>query len=82
MLLLLNQTWVRSPVCSKASLLTPGCGERKCSVYCRHQARSPGQLVLRTLKLPDGFQESIFKGKVREGSPRVSHQLVHNSLIG
>ena len=47
-----------------------------------HQARNPGQLVLKTLELPDGFQESIFKGKMREGPPRVCDQLVHNSLIG
>ena len=33
--LLPNQTWVHSPVHSKANLLTPGCGERKCSIYCR-----------------------------------------------
>ena len=37
-----NQTWVRSPVRSKADLLTPGCGGGKRSVYCRRQARSPG----------------------------------------
>ena len=28
-LLLLNQTWVFSPVCNKAKVLTPGCGEGK-----------------------------------------------------
>ena len=30
-----HQTWICSPTRSKASLLTPGCGEGKCSVYCR-----------------------------------------------
>ena len=44
-----------------------------------HQARSPGQLVLKT---PNGFQENIFKGQVREESCRVCDQLVHSSLIG
>ena len=33
--LLLNETWVHSPTRSKANLLTPGCGEGKCSIYCR-----------------------------------------------
>ena len=31
------------------------------------QARSSGQLMLKTPKLPNGFQESIFKGKERRG---------------
>ena len=30
-----NQTWVCSPSCSKANLLTPSCAEGKCSVYCK-----------------------------------------------
>ena len=34
--LLPNRTWVYcSPVHSKANLLTPVCGEGKCSVYCK-----------------------------------------------
>ena len=32
---LTNQTWVCSLMRSKANLLTPGYGERKCSVYCK-----------------------------------------------
>ena len=47
-----------------------------------HTVSCLGQLVLRKPKLPDGIQESIFKGKVREGSRKVCDQLVHNSLIG
>ena len=43
---------------------------------------SPEWLVLEKLNLPNGFQQSILKGKVREGHPRVCDQLVHNSLIG
>ena len=32
-------------------------------------------------ELPNGFQQSIFKGKVREGDCRVCDQLVYNSLV-
>ena len=45
------------------------------------QARSSGLLVLKIPKLTNGVQQSIFKGKVREG-PRVCDQLMYNSLIG
>ena len=45
----------------------------------RCQVRSPGQLVLKTPKLPDGFQENPLKGKVREGGPGVYDQVGHNS---
>ena len=31
-------------------------------------------------EISDGFQESIFKGKVREGSSLVCDQLMHNYL--
>lgn len=34
-------------------------------------ARSPGWLVLKTPELPEGLQESIFEGHVREGSRQV-----------
>ena len=33
--LLQNQIWVCSPTHSKANLLTLGCGEGRCSIYCR-----------------------------------------------
>ena len=36
---LLNQTWVRLPVCRQASLLALGCGEGKCSIYCREPSK-------------------------------------------
>lgn len=45
----------------------------------RCQIRGPGQLVLKTPKLPDGFQENPLKGKVREGGPGVYDQVGHNS---
>lgn len=38
--ILQNQTCVHSLWCSKANLLTLGCGEGKSNVYCRHQRRS------------------------------------------
>ena len=46
---------------SKPNLLTLGYSERKPSVYCRHQEKSPGQLMLKTRELPAGFQQSILK---------------------
>ena len=56
--------------------------EGKCSVYCRRQTGSPRQLTFKKPDLPSGFQQSIFKGQVREGRLRVCDQLMHNSLIG
>ena len=43
-MMLLNQTWVHLPTHSKANLLTPGCGEGKCSVYCRAPSKESRQL--------------------------------------
>jgi len=39
--LLLNQTWACLPTCSKANLLTPGCGGGKCSVCCKAKQGVP-----------------------------------------
>ena len=77
--LLLNQTLVCSSSSSKGNLLTPGCGEGKCSVYCKVSSKELGQLVLKTSKLLDGFQQSIFKDQVRNRSPDVCDQLVQFS---
>ena len=44
-----------------------------------HQARSPGQLVLKAPKFPGGFQQSLSKVQVREGCSRLCDQLVHNN---
>ena len=55
LLVLLNQTWVRSQAHSKVNLLTLGCGEGKCSIYYKMHTRSPRQLVLKKPKLPNGF---------------------------
>ena len=52
--------------CSKADLVTLGCDEGKSSVYCRRQARSLGQLMLKRPQLPEGFQGKAFKHRWRE----------------
>lgn len=53
-----NQTWVCSPH-SEANLETPGCGEGKCSIYCRYHTRSPGQLITQiNLNSPVGFRKA------------------------
>ena len=50
-------------------------------MFCAgHQASRPGHLVL-PVTLLHGFQESIFKDKVRPGYPRICNELVYNSLI-
>lgn len=51
---------------SKANPLTLGCGEGKCSVYCRVPSKESKWLVLRRPKLPKGFQEKVFKDRVKE----------------
>ena len=78
-----NQTWIWSPACGKANLLTPNCGEKKSATFIAEcQARSPGQLVLKTL--PDGFfwKDFFTKARLGRGSPRVWGQFMHNSLTG
>ena len=50
-------------------------------VYCRAVQGEWG-LMPPNPELPEGFQQSIFKGKVREEGCRVCSQLVHSSLIG
>ena len=82
MVMLPTQTWVLLLECSKANLLTLGCGEGNCNVYCKAPRKETRWLVLKAPQLPGGFKESLFKGKVREWCPRVCDQLVHNSLIG
>ena len=77
-----NQTWVHSPECCKANLWTPGCGEGKWGIYCRAPSKESRQLMLKRLKLPNGFQGKVFKDRVREGSCGVHDQLVDILLIG
>ena len=59
--LLLNRTWVHLLAHSKAHLLTPGCSEGKCSVYCRCQARSPGSQCPKGQNSPVAFRERPLK---------------------
>ena len=42
MALLPNQTWVHLPTCSKANLLTPGCGKGMYTIYCSCQVKRMG----------------------------------------
>ena len=57
-----------------------GSGAEK--VLLQGHARRTGGSCLKNPDLPKGFQQSIFKGQVRDGRPRVCDQLVHNSLTG
>lgn len=66
----------------KASVLTAGSGEENMVFFAGHQVRSPAQLGLKTPELPDGFQQVVFKGQMREGHLGLWDQLVHNSLNG
>ena len=77
--MLLNQTWVCSPVCSKASLLTPGRGEESATLITGHQERRTGSSCS---KFPIGFQGGGLKGWYEGGGCRVWDQLVHNPQIG
>ena len=85
-LLWLSQTWVYSSTSNKAKLLTLGCVEGKCNIYCRSQTSSMGLLRLKKPELPDWFQGTVFfffffKGKVREGRDSICDQFMHNSTI-
>ena len=48
----------------------------------QQQTRRMGSLCSKALNSLMDFSKSVFKGQVREGYPKVSDQLVHNSLIG
>ena len=65
---------------SEASLLTPGCDERKYSVYCQTPSKENSQLVFRKLKLVSGFQGRVFKGKEKERV--VCNWLMYILLVG
>ena len=66
--LLLNQSQVCSLLCSKARLLTSGCGEGKCGVDCRAPSKEKGQFRLKRPRLLDDFLGRGFEGNVREGT--------------
>ena len=59
-----KQTWVYLPVHSKASLLTSGFDEVKCSVYCRVPSKE--YKATKCLKNPNslkGFSTAFLKAK-------------------
>ena len=57
-----------------------GCGEGKGRAYCRHHARSPGEL--KRPAPPEGCQGKIFKDRVSERGCEVCDQLTDVLLIG
>lgn len=68
--------------------MTPPQGEAKQSwsleerkVYQRAELGEWVAPAQKTRKLPEGFQQSLFKGQVREGRPRACDQLVRRSLV-
>ena len=63
------------------NLLTLGCDEGKRSIYCRVLYKESRTASAQKVRIPHGFQQSIFKGQARAGHPSVCDQLVHNSLI-
>lgn len=71
-----------SSACRTADLLTLGCGEGKCSVYCKAPDKENVRLTLRKPGTPEGFQPNGFKDEVRKGGRGVCGQLVHSSLVG
>ena len=64
----------------KGSLFNKWCWEAQSLLQV--PSKESRWLVLKTPELPKGFQQSIFKGQVREERPRVGDQLVHSSVIG
>ena len=61
-----QRPWVSLPTCFNTCVLTPGCGEGNCEVFCRHQTRSIDNWFSKYLNIPDGFQGRMFEGKGRE----------------
>ena len=43
-----NQTWVCLPAGSKTNLPILGCGESKCSMYCKAPSKESRQLVFKS----------------------------------
>lgn len=77
-----NQTWIHSPCMPKADPLTLSCSEWKWSIYCRMLSQDSRTSSAHNTHIPSGFQESIFKGQVREWSCSECDQVVHSSLTG
>ena len=66
----LHQTWVWSPACSQANLMTPDCSEGNFSIYGKVPNAEPnkkhGQLIFKRPENRNAFQERVFKSKVKE----------------
>ena len=63
-----NHTWVRSPMHSKANLLTPGCGEGKCSIYCKVPDKESGtDKAQKSLNSPMGFRKGFLNARWGKG---------------
>lgn len=62
-----NQICVCLPVCSEANLLTLGCGEAKCSVYCKVPDKESGTAKFKKPKLELGFRKALSKARLGEG---------------
>ena len=77
LLMLPNQTCMHSPH-SKAGPLTLGCGEEKCSLYCRVLARRMGSSHSEALNSLMTFREGVLKA-AWERVCRVGRQLKHGS---
>ena len=71
---------VSLPMGIKAHLLTSGCGEGKCSVYCQTLSKEAKQLALKRLQLPSSFQDNVLKHRVRESVAAV--WLAHGQSSG
>ena len=75
-----NQTWLSSPVHSKANLLTLSCSKGNHSVNCRAPSKENGQLIFKRSELPDGFQGKSFKGNVKAGAS--GHMTCSCTILG
>ena len=69
-----EQNLPHSSACRKA-LLTPGCGEEKCSVHCRAEQEPGSAAHAQRTRLLDGVQGRGFQGSVQEGTARCETSL-------
>ena len=70
------QTWFYLPAHSKANLLTLGCGEGKCSLYCRE----PASLVAQMVKNLPAMQETWVRSLGLE-NPLQKGLAAHSSIL-
>lgn len=76
--LLPSQTWVSSAAGRKVSLLTAGCGEAKCSGYCKVSGMGPNkEAQAQRPQIHKGSQGRSFKGRTKGKGLSVCEQLVH-----